>query len=85
MKKVLIILTIIVSFGLAPFGYINVKTSQDKFDYEIAQAKAMFPDEPYRQDIENHYQRHIRIYGVIAIVGPVLGLTLLYRQRKQRP
>ena len=78
-------MTIILLFGLAPFGYINIKKSHDKLDYEISQAKAMFPDEPYRQDIDNHYQRNIRIYWTIAITGPMLGLTLLYRQIKQKP
>lgn len=77
MKKAILILTIILLFGLAPFGYINVKKSQDKLDYEISQAKAMFPHESYRQDLDNHYQRNIRIYWSIAIIGPILGLTLL--------
>ena len=78
-------MTIIVLFGLAPFGYINVKKSQDKFDYEIAQAKAMFPDESYRQDIDNHYKRHIKAYWTITFVGPILGMVLLYSRTKKKP
>lgn len=84
MKLILKILLILFLFSLGPIGYVELERAISKSTYELTQAQGMFPDEPFRTDIYNHYIKKMILYWTIAIVGPLLGIFYIFLlQRKQ--
>ncbi len=78
LKKTLTILLILFLFALGPIGFLNVLDTNVSLKYEVEQAKAMFPEDNDLSDIESHYKRHLYFFWTLTVLGPALGIVLIF-------